>query len=275
MVNYMNKVFKLLLIIALANVTIAFSSCSANKALHKNNIKDISANRLIREIEQNNFVFDRFQTKFNAKVETPDANLSLKGQLRMKNDSIVWISVSLPIGVEVVRGMITKDSVFMINRTDKTYVKESIKHFKQIPTQIAEIGFIQSILVGNDKSLKKTDKYNVEIVDGKYNLLTSNKITNPSNNNEFGTATKHLTINPETFRICKLIMQESLKKTQKVELNYDKFEIIEGKMIPTEIEIEFAEKSIFNIDIFYSNIILNAEQDYKFSIPKKFKPAKL
>jgi len=263
-----------LLIIALSGMSIAISSCSASKVVNKNNLKEISANRLINEVEQNNFVFDRFQAKFNAKVETPDANLSLKGQLRMKNDSIVWISVSLPIGVEVIRGIITKDSVFMINRTDKTYVKESIKHFKQIPSQIAEIGYLQSILVGNDNSLKG-NKYKVEIADGKYNLLTSNKITDSSNNNEeIGFASKNLAINPETFKICKLIMQESLKKTRKVELNYDKFEKIEEMFIPTEIELEMIESQSFYINISYSNINLNAEQDYKFSIPKKFTLAK-
>lgn len=276
MKNYMNKIYILLLLIALTVFPILFSNCSTKKSFAKNNIKEISANRLIHEIEQNNFVFDQFQTKFNAKVETPDANLSFKGQLRMKNDSIIWISVSLPIGVEVIRGIITKDSVFMINRTDKTYIKESIKKFKQIPSKIAEICIIQSIFVGNDITLKKDEKYFVEMKNGKYNLLCNNNLINNTNNiNEADTVLKSLLIDPETFRICNLFLQKNVKKTHKVELNYDKFEIIENRMIPTEIELEISENQNFYIDISYSNIIINTEQDFKFSIPKKFNQAKL
>lgn len=270
----MNKFLKILLIIALPILSIAFSSCSASKGLQKNNIRDISANRLIHEVENNNFVFDKFQAKFNAKVKTDDVNLSLKGQLRMKNDSIVWISVALPIGVEVVRAMITKDSVFMINRTEKTYIKESIQHFKQIPSEIAEIGFIQAILAGNDITLKKSDKNDVQIVDGKYNLLTSNILKITSKNNETYSATKDLIIDPENFRICKLILQENSKKARKVELKYGKFEAVEGGLVPTEIELEMNQNPDIYINISYSNINLNAEHDYKFSIPKKFTLAK-
>lgn len=271
----MNRFFKILLIIALPILSITFSSCSASKGLQKNNIKDISANRLIREIEQNNFVFDQLQAKFNAKVETPDANLSLKGQLRIKNDSIVWISVSLPIGVEVVRAMMTKDSVFIINRTDKTYIKESIQHFKQIPAHIAEIGFIQALLVGNDISLKKSEKYYVQIVDEKYNLLTSNvlKLQLKNNIETFSVTETHI-INPDNFKICKLILQENSQKARKVELKYGKLETIEDGLIPTEIELEMNQNPSFYVKISYSNINLNAENDYKFSIPKKFTLAK-
>ncbi len=266
----MNRICEVLLTITLFAVSLAFSGCATDKTLHKNDVRDISANRLIQEMEGHNFVFDRFQARFNAKIETTDASFSLKGQIRMENDSIIWLSVSLPIGVEIVRALITNDSVFIINRTDKTYIKESIGNFKMIPPQIAEIGFIQSLLVGNDNTLKKYKKHKVEIIDGNYNLLTYNKIEN----NNLNTTVKTISVNPETFKINKITIFESFEKLRKVEVGYDKFELVDGKMFPMEIELDLDENPKFYINISYSNIYVNGEQDYRFSIPKKFTPAK-
>ncbi len=258
----MNKIRNILIISMLTCLSLFASSCASNKVTANKNLHALSANRLIKEVEDNNFTFDQFQTKFSAKVETEDAKLSLKGQLRMKNDSVVWLSVALPVGLEVVRAMITHDSVFVINRTEKTYIKESIKNFKQIPSPIADLKFIQAILVGNDITLKNGDKYYSEIVDEMYKLQTIKEIN------------KILLVQPENFRIKKCDLNEISGDERKIELKYDNFENHEGRFLPTNIDLTISKKPKFNISISYSNVLLNTEQDYKFSIPKKFERVK-
>lgn len=258
----MNKIRNILIISMLTCLSLFDSSCASNKIASNKNLHSLSANRLIKEVEDNNFTFNQFQTKFSAKVETEDAKLSLKGQLRMKNDSVVWLSVALPVGLEVVRAMITHDSVFVINRTEKTYIKESIKNFKQIPSPIADLKFIQAILVGNDITLKNGDKYYSEIVDEMYKLQTIKEIN------------KILLVQPENFRIKKCDLNEISGDERKIELKYDNFENHEGRFLPTNIDLTISEKPKFNISISYSNVLLNTEQDYKFSIPKKFERVK-
>lgn len=258
----MNKIRNILIISMLTCLSLFASSCASNKVTAKKNLHALSANRLIKEVEDNNFTFDQFQTKFSAKVETEDAKLSLKGQLRMKNDSVVWLSVALPVGLEVVRAMITHDSVFVINRTEKTYIKESIKNFKQIPSPITDLKFIQAILVGNDITLKNGDKYYSEIVDEMYKLQTIKEIN------------KILLVQPENFRIKKCDLNEISGDERKIELKYDNFENHEGRFLPTNIDLTIPKKPKFNISISYSNVLLNTEQDYKFSIPKKFERVK-
>lgn len=269
----MNKVFNLLIIITIAFLPIGFSGCSGNKAAVNNNIRDISAKRLINEIEQNEFAFEQFQAKFNAKVDAPDGNISLKGQIRMENDSLVWVSVSLPVGIEVVRILITKDSVFLVNRGEKTYLKQSIANFKQIPEPLADIGMIQSVLVGNDKSLRFCDKHKVEILNDCYNLLITNILKNVPNDNENTVLSRCLVVQPETFRIKRCEIQQNFDKNMKIELNYDDFLMSENQLIPTRIELDIKGDPNLNIIITYSNITLNVKQDYNFNIPKKFKPA--
>lgn len=254
----MNKVHNILVVTLITSFSLFVFSCASNKTVANKDLRALSANKLIREVEDNNFTYNEFQTKFSAKVKTEDANLSLKGQLRMKNDSIVWLSVALPVGLEVVRAMITHDSVFVINRTEKTYIKESIKNFKQFPPPIADLKFIQAILVGNDITLKNGDKYHSEIVDELYKLQTINEIN------------KMLYVQPENFRIRKCDLQEISENGRKLELNYENFERFDDKYLPTNINLSISEKPEFNISISYSNVLINTEQDYKFSVPKKY-----
>ena len=129
-------------------------SCSTNKST--SNLRTLSANHIIREVEDNRFEFDNLDTKFNVRLE--GNNIGLKGQLKMKNDSVIWISLSLKLGIEVARVMITEDSVKLINRTNKTYFVESVDKFQErLPSEVT-MQFLQDILVGNDILLSKNDK---------------------------------------------------------------------------------------------------------------------
>ena len=51
---------------------------------------------------------------------------NLTGQLRMRNDSIVWLIVTATMGVEVLRAKVSNDSVWILNRMEKTYLAEPL-----------------------------------------------------------------------------------------------------------------------------------------------------
>ena len=75
----------------------------------------------------------------------------LSGQLRMRKDSIVWLSVSATMGVEVLRAKITNDSVWILNRMEKTYLAGSADSlFLQYGGElIFNLRFVQHMLLGN------------------------------------------------------------------------------------------------------------------------------
>lgn len=50
----------------------------------------------------------------------------LSGQIRMRRDSLLWISVTAMMGVEVVRAKVSNDSVWILNRLEKTYLAEPL-----------------------------------------------------------------------------------------------------------------------------------------------------
>ena len=242
---------------------LALSSCSINK--NASGIRSLSANHILREVEDNKFEFDKFETKFNVKVEGI-SNIGLKGQLRMQNDSVIWISLSLKMGIELGRVMITEDSVKLINRTEKTYFAESIENFKERLPSEATISFLQDVLVGNGIQLSNDDKFKVTIEENNYKLT--------SDRNTFW-------VKPKTFKLksCQLsTVPEPVEGSRHFDklsdriviINYDNFQEINGKLLPTKIILETDSDFNINIEIDYSEIKVGEKVEFPFNISKKY-----
>lgn len=271
--NYMNKKLNILSIYCLfALIAVFATGCSSKKAMTKTSLREFTANRLIKEVEKNEFDFDNFQAKINVKIETSDRNFNVKGQLRMKKDSIIWTSISLPLGLEVIRVKVSPDSVFFLNRTEKTYLSENINVFDDISPMITSIKFIQSVLVGNDINLRESDNYKIEIDNGQYNLLISKKLKKSikSNEDDWKVMLKDIWIDPQLFKITKYNIKEYNDSKRKIELQYSDFVRVKDKYIPTKITVYIHGDYFLKANINYSNITTNDNIDYIFNVPKKY-----
>ena len=269
----MNRKLHILLIISIiAVVPFLSTSCSSKKSLTKATLREFTANKLIKEVEANQFEFNSFQAKMNVKIETKDKNVNVKGQLRMKKDSIIWTSISLPMGMEIIRVKVSPDSVFFLNRTDKTYLCENIEIFNDISPLITTIGFIQSVLVGNDINLRESDDYKIQIADGQYNLLISKKLKKSIKNNEdeWKVMLKDIWIDPELFKITKYHIREYNDSKRKIELQYSDFQLVKDRYMPTKISISIHGDLYLKASITFSNITIDNNIDYIFNIPKKY-----
>ena len=240
---------------------LSFNSCSTNK--NASSIRNLSANHIIREVERNQFEFDNFETKFNVKVKG-DNNIGLKGQMRIQNDSVIWVSLSLKLGIEVARVMITDDSVKFMNRTNKTYLSECVESFRD--SGIPEFGdsgvleLLQNLLVGNDINFK--EKYKVTIEDNCYKLS--------SDRNTFLVTPK--TFKVKSYQLSAVSYQRSAISGQlsAISVKYDNFQDVNGRLLPTKIILDASDIFDINIEIDYSEIKVGEELDFPFNISKKY-----
>lgn len=54
------------------------------------------------------------------------STLNFNGVLRMRRDSVIWVSASGLMGMESLRALVTQDSIIVINRIDQTYLAEPL-----------------------------------------------------------------------------------------------------------------------------------------------------
>lgn len=248
---------------------LSFNSCSTNK--NASSIRNLSANHIIREVERNQFEFDNLETKFNVKVKG-DNNISLKGQMRMQNDSVIWISLSLKLGIEVARVMITDDSVKFMNRTNKTYFSESVDSFRDsgfggFESEVT-MDFLQDLLVGSNTLINRNEKYKVTIEDDSYKL-TSDKNT--------------FLVTPKTFKVksyqLSAVVPEPVEGSTRhfdklsdrtIKIKYDNFQEVNGRLLPTKIILDAGDIFDINIEIDYSEIKVGEKLEFPFNISKKY-----
>ena len=231
---------------------LVLGSCSTNKNV--STIRNLSANHIIREVERNQFEFENIETKFNVKVKG-DNSIGLKGQIRMQNDSVIWISLSMKLGIEVARVMITEDSVKFINRTEKTYLSESINGLKdRLPIETS-LDFLQDLLIGNN--IHFNEKYKATVEDNSYKLTSDRDI---------------FWVTPKTFKVKEHELQSSMANSQQLiaKIYYDNFQEINGKLLPTKIILDASDIFDLNIEIDYSDIKVGEKLQFPFNISKKY-----
>ena len=272
----MNRIIRIILIIVTLVCSAGIiSSCSSSKKITGSKIKEMSANRLMREINANSFDFESLQAKVGIKVETEDNALNLKGQLKMKKDSILWASITLPLGLEVARIKVTADSIFFINKSNKSYLAEQTKSFNYLQNINADINTIQSVFTGNIFLINKKSDNNVFIKDNKYNLLSEENITFINNKYKKNfTINKNIIIDPTLFRITKYEIINNEDYNYGLTIDYSDFINIGGKYLPSIIKINISTEEKMYITITYSNISTNNNTQYNFSIPKKYERIK-
>ena len=87
----------------------------------------------------------------------------LSGQLRMRKDSIVWLNVTATMGVEVLRAKISNDSVWIINRMEKTYFAEPLDTVSAQLGMPLSLPLVQILLLDNNQGLPPVENQTVQL----------------------------------------------------------------------------------------------------------------
>ncbi|MBJ6107374.1 DUF4292 domain-containing protein [Hymenobacter sp. BT523] len=90
------------------------------------------------------FLNAKGKAQINLKGEKQGANIAL----RMRRDSIIWVSASL-VGIEGVRAVLTRDSVHVLNRLEKTYFSGGYDYLSKLLNVPISFAQMQALLLGD------------------------------------------------------------------------------------------------------------------------------
>ncbi len=85
----------------------------------------------------------------------------LSGQLRMRRDSLVWLNVTATMGVEVLRAKVSADSVWVVNRLEKTYLAEPLDALSAQLGMPLSLPWVQNLLLDNNQGLPPVENQTV------------------------------------------------------------------------------------------------------------------
>ncbi|KAA9340991.1 DUF4292 domain-containing protein [Adhaeribacter soli] len=96
-----------------------------------------------------NTEFTTFSARGKMQLEKPDEKLGSAVTLRIKKDSVIWISVVPALGIEAARVRITPDTIQILDRLHRTYFAGNFSMLKQRYNISASFPMLQAMLLGN------------------------------------------------------------------------------------------------------------------------------
>ena len=255
-----------------------YYSCSEQKKIIKSPIKEEGADYLFVKLKQNELKFDWFMSKFSATYENKGESNSFDGQIRIRRDSVIWLSFTPLLGIEVFRIIITNDSVKFINRINNTYFIGDYDYVNKFLNTNIDFDILQSFLIGNDLSFYENGKFKASLDGSQYKLSTAErqklKKFVRSSQEPLKILIQNIWIDPESFKITRADVKEIRKQNLKLEANYSVFEKVEEQLFPKEINFDIYADNNIHVSVEFNRININTPQFFPFKIPPSYKQVK-
>ena len=124
-------------------------SCNVKKELTVNDFSTISIEEVITKVNSTTPSYKWLSIRGKLKVNTQDGGVPLGFNLKIAEDSLIWISITAPIIGEVNRLMITRDTLYSINRTNSSWFTKNISFFKDEYNINLSLSLIESIITSS------------------------------------------------------------------------------------------------------------------------------
>ena len=199
-------------------------------------------------------------------------NVSATANIRIKKDSIIWISVTPGFGIEAARGLITRDSITFINRLEKEYSSYSFQELSDKFNFDINYDLLQSLLVGDmprtltppDQIKKQADHFLVRQQEGRLtidNFIDARLMR-----------VDRVAVVDETNRDS----QSGKRSKNTLNVQYEDFEKLGDQWVPFKnvVSLDYqsqGQKQRTQVDIQYKKVnIVEEAVRFPFSIPSKY-----
>ena len=232
----------------------------------------ISGGPVADELSITELDFDYLTASGKIRYNNDEQNVSATANIRIKKDSVIWVSVTPGFGIEAARGRITRDSLTFINRLEKEYSSYSFQELSDKFNFDLNYDLLQAVLVGDmprtltqkDEVKKQTDHFLVRQQEGP--LTVDNFIDARI------MKVDRVSVVDETRRDS----QNGKRAKNTLSLQYEDFKKLDDQLFPfkNSILLDYrskGEKRRTQIDIQYKKVnIIEEVLRFPFSIPDKY-----
>ena len=226
-----------------------FSSCAVQFSLHdKNASSKIETKEVLTAYNQKN-IPENINIKGKVIITRGTKRQDLNVNIKSKKDSLIWFSARLPIGIEMFRAHITKDSIYFLDRTRKTY---SIQHISVVSKKTIPIFSLDDI----NKILTAT----VKIQNDTMYYQDIDKCVVISREEQY-------ILNMQTANLLSI----KKLKDQEIQVYYQDYQEINNQSFPSKIKIYLNKNENFFAKLIYRQISFPEKLMFnRFNIPQNY-----
>jgi Domain of unknown function (DUF4292) len=235
--------------------------------------EDKSADELMRLITDSTFNAQWINGKADVEATIGDEKSSFHISLRMKRDSVIWVSISPALGIEVARVLITQDSVKVLDRINNKYKLTDYKFLNDLLRMNVDFDIIQGVLTGNLFSYKK-NRLSAVYLEDKYYILSSLSKRKLKRSLEEKDPNKPVVqdiwISDDNYRIIKLSIEDNRVQKSLI-TDYSNFKNTNAGLFPFNSSTKIKAEKNVDINIEYNKLETGEVQEFPFKVPNSFR----
>jgi hypothetical protein len=227
--------------------------------LHDDSVAFMNEN--YRSLLANQIEFTTFSAKIDVDYEDAEGKkYNVNAHLRMHRDSIIWISITGPLGIEGLRALITEDSVKLLDKQNKTYIARSVSYLQDVTELPLDLSSLQDLLVGNPVFLDT-------------NFISYSRTADIISILSIGEFFKNLISIDANSKILLSSKLDDLgeQKNRTCYLTYSDYQNKKGVNFAEKRGINVAEKKRLDIKLNFKQYEFNETLSFQFNIPKNYK----
>lgn len=291
------------IVLIVLSVLVVMPSCSSKKRLAAGKpLRNRAPGFLINHNAKEAFTYDWLGMKISADFTSEGESESFKVNVKGKKDSVLWISVSPALGIEVIRMIITPDSVKYVSKVpnNKHYYKGTYDDVSKLMGLDLEFDQMMELLVGNPVMLDKQDDKLESLVDDRQyflvskfsrrlkklldadekqvlpnTVLTANSLSKDYRRIKKRSSVEDLMVkrfwlSGEHYKLERAQFDD-LYNLRVVELDYKDFKEYEGQLYPSKGRLKISDQSEWQqLEFKITRIRTGKEYDFPFEIPDDF-----
>ncbi|MGC6471045.1 MAG: DUF4292 domain-containing protein [Flavobacteriales bacterium] len=232
------------------------TACTTTQFLNTTSNRSIQS--ISQQVKAKTQSISWMNTQIKGSVVMDSLTLPVTAQVRMKTDSLIWVSVSMLMGLEAIRLQITPDSLKVLNRLSSTYFLGNIQSLSEQYNFPLTFSQIQQLLLAQTSIFEKAN-LKLEVTDQQYML---NAITD-----------EHIqSVDIQSNYLLQNVFY-SRTDSQFVRIHYSQYQHIDSLSLPKVFQLQAASKSkSISADLTYYKTKINQPKKVKFSIPSSYVP---
>lgn len=255
---------KTLLHIGILLVLVGAFACNASKKAGTSApFKKRTEKQVVQHLQSQKLTSNHINAKAKIRFDDGEQRVTFNANLRMVKDSLIWVNATF-LSYEVARILIRPDSIFVINRWEKTYMKDTYEGFDEefeIPVSYDQL---QEIVMGNHL-LQQENPIDFQLQEDQYllNQQLSEYIT------------RHI-VSASSLELAELNVLDK-QSGYEIQLKLDDYRPLENALkIPyyREYIIKNNNAYLANIQLNLSSIDTKEKKKTPFSIPDHYELAR-
>lgn len=237
-------------------------------------LEDRSVQELLDRVDSSAFKARWIAAKASVTTIQDGNETSFNINMRACRDSLIWISISPLLGIEVARVVVTPDSVKLLDRLNGKYQTNTFETINKLLELKVNFEIVQALIYGNFFAYKKNEnRFNSVYLEEKYYILSSLNKKKLKRSLEEKDPNKPVIqdvyINENNYRIFRMSVEDQkIGKTLVTE--YSDFRNTAAGEFPFKSHTQVTADKEFEIKIEFGKVTVGEVQEFPFHVPSSY-----